>query len=73
MKSVFSIAALCVGALLAGLCSAQEWPTRPIHLVVAFPPGGPTDLIARLIGPNLTESLGQPIIVDNRGGASGNI
>lgn len=68
------------GALLAVLCataafvpgaSAQEFPSRPVRIVVGFPPGGATDLVARLIAPKLTELLGQQIIVENRSGANG--
>lgn len=52
---------------------AQSYPVRPIRFVVAVPPGGPADTIARIIGNSLTRSLGQQVIVDNRPGASGNI
>ena len=54
-------------------CVAQTWPSRPIRLIVPFPPGGTTDLVARLVQPQLQQSLGTPIVVDNRGGASGAI
>jgi tripartite-type tricarboxylate transporter receptor subunit TctC len=65
-----------VGALLAlvcSVCAAQPYPAKPIHLVVAFPPGGPVDIAVRLITPKLTELLGQPIVVENRAGAGGNL
>ena len=52
---------------------AQEWPTRPIRLIVPFTPGTGQDIIARTIGPKLTERLGQPVVIENRPGASGNI
>lgn len=52
---------------------AQNYPTRPIHLVVSFPPGGTSDLVARVLQSKLGEALGQPIIIDNKPGASGNI
>ena len=52
---------------------AQTWPTKPIRLIVNFPPGGTTDLMARAFTPKLAEALGQPVVIDNRGGAAGNI
>jgi tripartite-type tricarboxylate transporter receptor subunit TctC len=64
------------GAILAFACSAtsaQEWPARPIKLVVPFTPGTGQDIIARTIGPKLTERLGQSVVIENRPGASGNI
>ena len=53
--------------------NAQNWPTKPIRLIVNFPPGGTTDLMARAFSQKLAETLGQPVIIDNRGGAAGNI
>ena len=58
---------------LAGSAFAQPYPSKPIHVYVAFPPGGPVDIIARLVGPKLSEILGQPVIVENKVGASGNL
>ena len=68
------IAALAIVAA-AGPASAQptEWPTKPITLVVTYPPGGGADAMARLIAPKLGEALGQSVIVDNRPGAGGQI
>jgi tripartite-type tricarboxylate transporter receptor subunit TctC len=51
----------------------EPYPNRPIHLIVPFPPGGSVDVVARLIGPKLAESLGQPVVIENRSGAGGNI
>jgi tripartite-type tricarboxylate transporter receptor subunit TctC len=63
-----------VASLLSGVpASAAEYPTRPVTLIVAFTPGGPSDVIARIIGKRLTEMLGQPFVIDNRPGAGGNI
>ncbi len=70
-------AALAAGiaALLAlGLAAqAAEYPSRPVMLVVAFPPGGPSDVLARIVGKKMEELLGQPFVIENRPGAGGNI
>ena len=63
-------AALLALPLMAG---AQAWPARPIRLVVPFPPGGLVDTMARLIGPRLAQELGQPVVIDNKPGAGGNL
>src|SRR6266481_6553764 len=73
--------AFCAAWALAGLCSAQPtstgsgqaWPGKPIRFIAPFAPGGPVDIIGRLLGQKLTEPLGQQIIIDNRAGAGGNI
>ncbi|KQP15267.1 tripartite tricarboxylate transporter substrate binding protein [Pseudorhodoferax sp. Leaf265] len=67
-------ATAAAGLLAAGSGQAQDaWPARPIRLVVGFPAGGTTDIMARVVGLPLQKALGQPIVVDNRPGASGNI
>ena len=64
-------------ASLLGVCTsislAQSWPTKPIKVVVNFPPGGAADQIARVIGQPLSEALGQPVVIENRAGANGNL
>ena len=65
-------AASAVAAWLPAGASAQAtWPNRPIKLIVPFPPGGGSDVIARVLGTRLSARLGQPVIIENKGGAGG--
>src|SRR2546422_505617 len=66
---VFVLAAFALGFAAAAL--AQSWPSKPIKIVIPFPPGNTMDIMTRLIGPKMTERLGQPIVAENRPGASG--
>ncbi|MEI6159268.1 MAG: tripartite tricarboxylate transporter substrate binding protein [Roseococcus sp.] len=66
-------ALLALPALLPGIAAAQEFPNRPVRMIIGFSPGGGVDIVARLIAPRLSEALGQPFLVENRAGANGNI
>jgi tripartite-type tricarboxylate transporter receptor subunit TctC len=70
MKQFITAYALLLAAAGA---QAQSYPAKPIHLLVAFPPGGPVDIIARLMAPKISDTLGQPVVVENKVGASGNV
>ena len=64
---------LLVLFLVCGTAFAQPYPSKPIRMVVAFPPGGPVDVIARLVAPKITDALGQQVVIENVGGGGGNI
>ena len=69
------LAAVCAAllTLAAGGVAAEDYPVRPVRLIIGFPPGGATDLVARVIGPKLGEALKQQVVIDNRAGANGTI
>jgi tripartite-type tricarboxylate transporter receptor subunit TctC len=69
--STISILLASLGAI--EIAQAQQWPTKPIKFIVPYPPGGGTDIIARIMQEPLSQALGQQIIIDNRGGAGGSI
>jgi tripartite-type tricarboxylate transporter receptor subunit TctC len=72
MKRISPVAAVFLFAASA-LAQAQAWPSKPIRYIVIFAPGGTTDILARLIAPKLSDALGQPVVVENRAGAGGNV
>src|ERR1700677_882190 len=61
------------GVTMSGAPAQSTFPRQPVHIVVGFAAGGPTDILARVIGNKLSESLGQQVVIENRTGASGNI
>ncbi|MBX6373842.1 MAG: tripartite tricarboxylate transporter substrate binding protein [Acetobacteraceae bacterium] len=65
--------AVPLALLVSQTAKGAEFPTRPVRIVVPFPPGGPTDTLVRLAAPRLEQTWGQPVVVENRGGAGGNI
>ena len=75
MQALHWLPAAIVGSLLvAGGAHAQQgYPTKPIRLIVPFPPGGQTDVVARTLSLKLADAFGQPVVVDNRPGAAGSI
>ncbi len=71
MKMALNTAASLVCSLLAGACLAQQYPSKPVKIVVPFTPGGAVDIVGRTLGERLAATLGQPFVVDNRPGAGG--
>lgn len=73
MKKILAAIA-CISALAgSALAQSPAWPNKPVRIIIPFAPGGPTDIIARLAGQKLSEILGQPMVVESRAGAGGNI
>ncbi len=72
-RRCLALAACAVAALAAPAAQAQAYPAKPITMVIPFPPGGPTDLVARLLAQKMTAQMGQSVVVDNKPGANGNI
>src|SRR5213079_1315148 len=74
MRATFAIAVALLGLSLApDVVAAQDYPAKPITLVVPFPPGGGNDALARTVADKMSRPLGQPVVVENRGGAGGTI
>jgi tripartite-type tricarboxylate transporter receptor subunit TctC len=70
MKKILAFVAL---AFLVSTAAAQSWPQKPVRFIVPFPPGGATDISARLLGEKLTQIWGQTVVIENRGGAGGGV
>ncbi len=70
---MLKLATLVAGALLSGAAFAQAYPSKPVRMIVGFPPGGGTDVVARVISQKLSEWWSQPVTVENRPGATGTI
>ena len=73
MSCLLRFALAAVLAMLASAAPAQTYPARPIRLLVSFPPGGASDLVARTLGQPLGARLGPPVVVENRPGSNGNL
>jgi tripartite-type tricarboxylate transporter receptor subunit TctC len=73
LKSLLVVGVAAIAMFQAGSAAAQAWPAKPIRLMVPFPPGGSTDIVARIVAQKLSERLGQSIVIENRGGAGGTL
>jgi hypothetical protein len=71
LRAIFLVGALLFPSALAA--QTDSYPSKPIRIVVAFTAGGTTDIIARLVGKKMTDAWGQPVVIDNRPGAGGNL
>ena len=73
MHRLFFLPVLAIVMAMAATLHAQQYPSKPIRIIIPFPPGTTLDIMSRLIAPKLTERLGQSIVVDNRAGAAGQL
>lgn len=73
MKTVSAVVCAAVCAVFSNYVGAQAWPAKPIRMIIPYPPGGATDILGRLISQKLAPMLGQPVLVENKAGASGNL
>ncbi len=73
MRTLLMAAALAVAVLPAAAVHAADYPNKAVRMVIAFTPGGPSDILSRLVGAKLSERMGQPVVFDNRPGAGGNV
>ena len=76
MQNILKCALACLPAVVAtsfAMAADAPYPSKVIRMILPFPPGGPTDILGRVVGQKLTESLGQPVVIDNRPGAGGNV
>lgn len=73
LKRLLGVTAVAISATMALPATAQTWPTKAVRIIVPFAPGGSTDLVARMVGQKLSTLWGQPVVIENRAGAGGNV